>query len=413
MPDPLAQGLSDKEKEQFAYAVRVLRKVNEKKLDPIQQVAAFNLIKDLPDHIQDLAIQKIEQGTTITRVGRRTDLKAKPENVGAVILKVTVAGSGFGVWKTERERQEFVPEKEDATGFGWDPIDVDVTCYRRDSDKGPELLFAGPGGAGTEGYTGVKAGMWDRGSNSIDNLVKEIPKQVAAEINKADPTKKKKIVLLLRAHSRGAVAANQAANFLKERYAGRGIEVELVMFDPVPGPGQSKEKRKTDVSEIDETTLIYSLNPGKGGALNGSFTPQRIYGAKRIILSQQVHGGGLSEGYVYQDRRYTGSAINSLPEGIYVDKNDTGESETPLEMVASLDQLKQAVDKADKATARKWERGTAKKGERERGRVAELRKVYEQTKEEVHEAEGDVHAMGTGDRMKVIDKVLKEFVGLT
>jgi hypothetical protein len=69
-----------------------------------------------------------------------------------------------------------------------------------------------------------------------------------------------------------------------------------------------------------------SLNPEKGFFLNESFTSQKVYGAKRIIPSTQNHSVGLSEGFVFNGRRYTGGAIYSLPESIYVDTNKTAES---------------------------------------------------------------------------------------
>ena len=68
---------------------------------------------------------------------------------------------------------------------------------------------------------------------------------------------------------------------------------------------------------MDESTLVYSVYSGHGF----SFTPQRVFGAKRIIISQQKHVSGVQSGFVYENRLYKGSSLNTLPTGVYRDRS--------------------------------------------------------------------------------------------
>jgi hypothetical protein len=385
----------EKMPEDLQFAVRVLRKASEKE-DPMALLAALNLIKGMPEDVKtkamDIASRPRPDGVKIVSRGRRTDLREqRPDDL---IVKVSIAGSGYGNWRTEKEKDTFVPTAEEAASWGWEKINSGVTCYRRDRGKGPELLFAGPGGAGTTGFSA--GGALDQGSNSIDKLVAEAPNQVINAINEADDTHKKPITLLIRAHSRGAVAADIVANRMKDLYKDRGIKVELVLIDPVPGPGQSGERKKIDVGGLDESIVVMSLNPGKTFFGNDAFTSQRVYGAKRIILSTQNHSVGLSEGFVFNGRRYKGSSMNSLPEGIYVDTNKTAESSIDLEQVASLAMFKASIDKlADEDEA------------------DDLRQeALDHVRSEVRAARKTNPGSNTGARLKIIDKVLVNYLGV-
>jgi hypothetical protein len=385
----------EKMPEDLRFAVRVLRKASEKG-DPMALLAALNLIKDMPEDVKskamDIASRPRPDGVKIVNRGRRADLRE--ERPDDLIVKVSIAGSGYGNWRTEKEKDTFVPKAEEAGSWGWEKINSSVTCYRRDKGKGPELLFAGPGGAGTKGLS--FGGALDQGSNSIDKLVAEAPNQVINAIGAADPDGERPITLLIRAHSRGAVAADIVATRMKDLYIGRGINVELVLIDPVPGPGQSGERKKIDVGKLDQSIVVMSLNPGKTFFGNDAFTSQRVYGAKRIILSTQNHSVGLSEGFVYKGRRYKGSALNSLPEGVYVDTNKTAESSIELEQVASLAMFKASIDKlTNEETA------------------DQLRQeALDHVRSEVDAARRANPGANTGSRLKIIDKVLANYLGV-
>jgi hypothetical protein len=387
--------------DRVAFAVRVLKKANEKPGSQQEKLAyraaAFTLLQNLPPDVRtearDLADKPRADGATITRRGRRADLLADPKHQDDLIIKVSIAGSGYGNWRTEKEKDDFVPEAGTASNWGWTKIESDVTCYRREKDKGPELLFAGPGGKGTTGVP-TFGGALDRGSNKIDALKAEVPKQVRSIIKANDVIDDTRhITLLIRAHSRGAVAGDIAANELKAEYKDR-ITVELVVIEPVPGPSQSGEKKKIDIGGLDQSTLVMSLNPDKGKKLNLGFTSQQVFGAKRIILTTQNHSAGLSEGFVFKGRRYTGSAMNSLPEGIYIDTNKTAESGIDLDQVSTLAGFKAQVDKLSKVMSDDETREEA------RDRITTQMRQSEQT----------VHAEGNVDRINIIETVLANYL---
>ena len=102
----------------------------------------------------------------------------------AVVLKLTISGSGHNLWSTYKGQ----PNAWGARKKGG------PTRYERgkggDQTKPvTELAYAGPGGSEAKGFS--PKGMLDQGSNRIAQLVKHVPDRVEAllaEINKNDPT---------------------------------------------------------------------------------------------------------------------------------------------------------------------------------------------------------------------------------
>ena len=124
------------------------------------------------------------------------------------------------------------------------------------------------------------------------------------------------------------------------------VEVELVLFDPVPGPGHKGSNVELDLSEVglSEFTLIYSIASG----YKNFFDPQMVFGAKRIIISTQGHSAGKSAGFRYNKQVYRGSNLNSLEPGVYIDLNR--EKENKKELV-KVDDIKSAYAKFEFAIA--------------------------------------------------------------
>jgi hypothetical protein len=256
--------------------------------------------------------------------GRRATL-----GIDIPIVKVIIAGSGYGEWVTHK-------------GKDWarqdDPADEKTpTQYRRDkggSRGGPapviQLAFPGPGGRNTKGSSWL-GGLRDMGSNSIANLAQEVPEAVLKAALEISGPSGKGLAILIKAHSRGAVAASRVVKAVREKLPEALIEV--VLYDPVPGPLHEGEDVQIDLAgAADEFTLIYSVASGYGQG----FDPQYVFGAKRIIISQQGHSAGLAAGFKHEDKIYKGSNINSLPPGVYFDLNRDGENDTPLEKVGSF-----------------------------------------------------------------------------
>lgn len=280
-----------------------------------------------------------------------TDPSAKPP----LIVKVSIAGSGDDAWRTHVDFNGLLVNEEMQKVAGGK-----VVHYKR---KELELNFAGPGAGNTTGVLARGAAMAsgafnrpdqrsaggssDTGSNSIAELVKEVPALVAKEIVAGLGNEQRPIVILVKGHSRGAVAATRVADILKQNHP--DATIELTAVDPVPGPGHRGDNTSFTLSKdeqgdtsVDESTVVYSVASGH----YAGFTPQKVFGASRIILSRQDHGVGLLNGFYFQGRLYMGSSMNSLPAGVYIDNNMNGKNNVELVAVGSFDDALAAFDDA-------------------------------------------------------------------
>ena len=257
---------------------------------------------------------------TVQRAGRRQDLGVGDDTL---VVKVIIAGSSNDKWLTHVEKQK---KKQQVEWKRQDAPKDKLTYHRnvaadpdfKDVKPGkPEVSFAGPGGMSTKGpWAG---GVLDIGSNSIENLVENVP-VVVSRIVEVEGKEKENTLILIKGHSRGAVAASRVAKKLSETYKGtETVKIEVVLFDPVPGPGHKGEDLEIDLSELSEFTLVYSVATGWG-----IFSPQTVFGAKRIIISRQGHLAGIKAGFEYLGQIYKGSRLSSLPSGVYVDKDEYG-----------------------------------------------------------------------------------------
>ena len=117
------------------------------------------------------------------------------------------------------------------------------------------------------------------------------------------------------------------------------------MLDPVPGPLHSGELIASNVGIVPQSTVVYSLITQYAAG----FAPQKITGAKRMIISNQDHGVGTSSSFEYEGKIYKGSNINSLPKGVFVgvDMNDNVER---IEKISHTGDLQSTLDTADAIT---------------------------------------------------------------
>ncbi|WP_143261380.1 hypothetical protein [Allokutzneria sp. NRRL B-24872] len=318
--------------------------------DPVTRLVAYSLYCKLPEDVRAVAEQRMVDDpdvldNLIIRHSRRFDIAvqdrlvrgAEAEARPSLVVKVAVAGSGYDVWATQKDlapgrevKWERVDELENESG---------TVHYRRKAEESPDVMFAGTGAPRTEGRLKF-GGVRDAGSNSISKLVEEAPGIVKKAIDEAlGGDGDRHIFILVKAHSRGAVAASKIALELRSMYADRAT-LELVAVDPVPGPLHRGRNVKIDLlGEIDEFTLIYSVASGHAAG----FTPQQVLGAKRIIISRQNHSVGLLRGFRYGNEIFKGSGINGLPEGVYVDSSGVGEEPEPLSRVADMADATQRI----------------------------------------------------------------------
>ncbi len=230
--------------------------------------------------------------------------------------------------------------------------------------------------AGAQGGEFFKVGALNRGEYSIQNISeymltagKSYLTKVFEEWDKGENQVQRKagispITIMMRGHSRGAVAAIHGAMMLKQwihenykRYEER-VNFKVLQMDPVPGFG-SDHGLKSEVSLLEEknkdlqeemkkrkmellgpnadTTVVYSMHTNH----KVFFAPQKVNGAKRIILTSTKHDVNLKNtdssqiGYgddkVRRDgffdletkKMYRGSGLHELPEGVYIaDENN-------------------------------------------------------------------------------------------
>lgn len=161
------------------------------------------------------------------------------------------------------------------------------------------------------------------------------------------------VSILLKGHSRGAVAVSHGAMMIKhwlhENYPEfeQYVKFETIQFDPVPGYlshwnvkqeadiGDTSEKNVNSLKKYNmrplgesaESTVVYSIHTQH----DHLFTPQTLKGAKRVILTPANHFAGLTvvdstqkNAHVgaYTDAKtgevYRSSGINALEEGVYI-----------------------------------------------------------------------------------------------
>jgi hypothetical protein len=142
-----------------------------------------------------------------------------------------------------------------------------------------------------------------------------------------------KVKLQIMGHSRNGVAAARLTSKLKTKYP--ALEIASVIFDPVPGgdanmfnhyneeslaedsseaSDESSDKESEQLSKDADNTVIYSLMDIRAG-----FNPMRVYGARRLILTQYTHHAGIEPGFMYEDVHYKGLGLLSLPPGLFID----------------------------------------------------------------------------------------------
>ncbi len=305
--------------------------------------------KALPD---DVKVQVLENEAGLKSQGRRKDIKEEytrqlqeweskegekgERPVEPLVVRLAIGGSGDAAWRTHCDIKGAMTVADKAKLEKHTTGDAKTVYYT--GTKTHDWNFAGPGASGTTGSFG---GMEDRGSNSINAIVENARKVVATAVREAQAVTrslgiKQPVVILIKGHSRGAVAAGHVANGLKEEFP--DATVELTQVDPVPGPMEPERHQKVDVGSIDQSTVVYGVYSGHGV----SFTPEKVLGAKRIIISQQAHGVGIQNGFKYEGRLYRGNSLNSLPAGVYRDQNPDISVAGELELVGNRDDIRKA-----------------------------------------------------------------------
>ena len=256
----------------------------------------------------------------VLQLGRKED-EENETGVAKYVIKAVLPGSGDDDWRTN----QVSPAKKGTRADNNTDSEVPTTHVKKTIGKKFTWTVSGPGAPLTKGGS-VLGGASDTGSNSIANNKKFVPQYILDNILAYEQHYRpaaKPILILIKAHSRNAVAGTQIANMVRAATKHKpNIKIELVAFDPVPGPDHEGRDVAVDISSIPNSTVVYSM----ATQYPVGFTPQKVFGAKRIIISRQNHSVGLVAGFRYGGKHYKGSQLNSLPTGIFVDSNKTGEN---------------------------------------------------------------------------------------
>lgn len=269
------------------------------------------------------------------------------------VIKMNFAGSGNLAWNKKQNLNGYGRTELSKTTSGetcdfneiyGTAVSSKPNLYRKEKDIN-EVVFsiAGPQKLG---------GTLDAGENSIQNNVNIAVNVIKSEIEKINESYKEKsttpfIHLIIKGHSRGGVAAGFAALALRNVYPPdtSHVSIDLVMYDPVPGPGHNNLYKELNLrknygstetgfldlkklnSHTDNSTVVYSLCDQYWYAdLFNGFTPQKILGADRVIFTPHNHSCGLNvrednsrhkQGFRTKNKTFLAADINKLGRGRY------------------------------------------------------------------------------------------------
>lgn len=249
-------------------------------------------------------------------------------NFGTVI-KLDIAGSGYRFWIKAAHPmggRQPIPPANIAASYG-----IEQQGDQMVPEVGEDYVYRERNRANVTTYTlsGPLAimGASDSGTYAIEENVKMGVGLIVDHISNTPPLMP--IYVLIKGHSRGAVAASRIAKKIKELNV-PNVLVLLTVFDPVPGPLHSGEDSAISTQTADAATLIVSLDP-KGILFNPFFGAQRVSGSQRVILTQANHTcslqkidptGNHKQGFTYNGRHYSAMQLSLLNVGLYGAKID-------------------------------------------------------------------------------------------
>lgn len=372
MNQPVNQGPVPNHQEQRKSKISVFFSAIKSRL-----AAMYNSITDLL-HENNIFNEQIQQ--------RINQIQPNPETVEAVtplhhsrgkqfvaqgqhVLKFDLAGSGFTQFckphkdldgheefnkvskKTRWKMHDEYGERVKVAGKKLKYIRKKVTKDSEGNDVKTRITMAGPQNIG---------GLMNKGKYDIENLRNymlilgsEYLKPIF-ETWELNPTLRRPINIIIKGHSRGAVAAGEGAMMLKAWVADHypdyldDVKFELTQYDPVPGLGsRSKHQEINHAGNLPfikdgvkmmplganaNTTVFYSMMT----QYPAGFKPQAVYNANRVILTPFNHGIDLNKAEAtqqgtfyrksYKDaatgETYRSSGINELGEGLYITTSD-------------------------------------------------------------------------------------------
>lgn len=300
---------------------------------------------------------------------------------GQHVLEFDLAGSGFKHFSKPHKNLSGHDDYKKATQEEKDKLDAEygerikvagkkrkyirrkITKDENGNELKTRITMAGPqniGGLLNKGkydIESLRGYMLTLGSEYLENIF---------DTWDLNPELCKPINIIIKGHSRGAVAAGEGAMMLKAWVATKYtrylnyVKFELTQYDPVPGLGSRSKHQEIDHAGDDvfikngvkmmplganaKTTVFYSMNTQYAAG----FRPQAVHNANRVILTPFEHAVDLNKsentqqgahrmGYTdaLTGNTYRNSGINELDEGLYV----TTEDHTLLRMTTAKEAI--------------------------------------------------------------------------
>lgn len=284
-----------------------------------------NFNGDVTYKTYDHLIEALKSRGGILIDGKESGL-AEAKQTDKFVLNLLLPGSGDRRWRTFAEnmiddgvetRKEMFKDMAEISGEDELRAELGVasgkfvypTFYK---DSGPEetevtYMIRGPG---TTDSTSTHR------SNSIANNVKTAKAIIETYVKNKGADN---VIVRIMGHSRNGVAAARVISDLRGKHA--ELEIEAVIFDPVPG-GDANARGKYDEETLPDSaedqdvnsTVIYSLMDDRAG-----FNPMKVFGAKRLILTHYPHHAGIEPGFTYDGSHVKGLGLLGLPPGLFID----------------------------------------------------------------------------------------------
>lgn len=295
----------------------------------------------------------------------------EPKKSTKIVINLLLPGSGDRRWRTFSEnmidsgiptrknmfeKMEEIPKKDPRrkelgvkSGKTKYPT---LFEYGGDTSAGVTYMIRGPGT--TDSTT-------SHPSNSIANNIKTATAIVKSYLKEWP---EKQIEVRIMGHSRNAVTAAHLTQSFKTNYP--GLEIEAVIFDPVPGGdanmfGSHNEETLSEKDDVN-STVVYSLMDARPG-----FNPMKVYGAKRLILTHYSHHAGIEAGFTFDKKHYKGLGLIDLPAGLFIDSRvSPGMPNRLIGPVNDWDTIKIV-----------WTAAKMEKNKKNEHRLARIRKVVE------------------------------------
>ena len=291
-------------------------------------------------------LTKLPSNSKILQCGRSKNLL--DSNQAKKIVKINFAGSSYKSWGYQEKGTSVSADK-----YGLpETLNVFIKAKSINNHFRNVIEYSFPGPMG-RALWGAPLGTHNS-DPSISQLVAAATRLLCKLISDYKP-----FYLIIKGHSRGAVAAGLLYNNFANDSNINGCD--LIMLDPVPGDDNIKDNELTS-SKSAKKVVFYSLGiANQGWPYNSSwFKPQKIANADIIILcKEEGHSCYVDSAekqtdkkkakFTYNETTYTYAQLCNLPRGVYTEKGNTLFQANLEDALNILNQNYASMDKSRKS----------------------------------------------------------------